>query len=161
MKLYLMRHGQAADIETDPEKGLSIEGRAAIQQLANKLAEQGVTYQQAFHSEKARARQTAEIMTTIISPEVTPECITNLKPNDDPEKLLADIKSTYVADGRKPGHQFHPRHDRMPHEEWLKMATWVGHPPLIHSLIHRLNCEPVSLAIRYPFDNNIRGQFLL
>jgi phosphohistidine phosphatase len=86
-----MRHGQAADIETDPEQGLSSEGKAAIEQLAHRLVKQDITFKHAFHSEKARARQTAEIMTSILSPDVTPDCRAGLKPNDDPEILLSDI----------------------------------------------------------------------
>ena len=35
MKLYLMRHGQAASFEVDPKQGLSNEGKAAIEQLAH------------------------------------------------------------------------------------------------------------------------------
>ena len=93
MKLYIMRHGQAADVETDPEKGLSSEGKVAIEQLGHKLAEQNITFKQVFHSEKARARQTAEIMTSILSPDVTPACKAGLKPNDDPNKLLSDINN--------------------------------------------------------------------
>jgi phosphohistidine phosphatase len=91
MKLYLMRHGQAASIEADPQQGLSNEGKAGIEQLAHRLSRQGVTFKQVFHSEKARAQQTAEIMTNILSPDVAPTSRTNLKPNDDPEKLLPDI----------------------------------------------------------------------
>jgi phosphohistidine phosphatase len=86
-----MRHGQAASFETDPEQGLSSEGKAAIEQLARKLLKQDVTFKQIFHSEKARARQTAEIMASILVPEIIPSSRENLKPNDDPEKLLADI----------------------------------------------------------------------
>ena len=93
MKLYLMRHGQAASIEVDREQGLSSEGRAAIEQLAHKLAKQNITFKQILHSEKARARQTAEIMTKILSPHITPTCRAGLKPNDDPEKLLPDINT--------------------------------------------------------------------
>ncbi len=93
MKLYLMRHGQAADVETDPEKGLSIDGNVAIEQLAHRLTEQSITFKQVFHSEKARARQTAEIMANTLSPDVVPSCKTGLKPNDDPSKLLTDINS--------------------------------------------------------------------
>ena len=93
MKLYLMRHGQAADIVTDPEKGLSREGKVAIEHLARKLAEQNITFKQVFHSEKARARQTAEIMTNILAANISPVCKAGLKPNDDPEKQLADINT--------------------------------------------------------------------
>ena len=93
MKLYLMRHGQAASFEVDPEQGLSNEGKAAIEQLAHKLAKQNITFKQVFHSEKARARQTAEIMASILAPDVFPSSRENLKPNDDPELLLADINT--------------------------------------------------------------------
>ena len=93
MKLFLMRHGQAADIEVDPEQGLSAEGKAAIEQLAHRLAEQNITFKQVFYSEKARARQTAEIMAGVLAPDVIPTCKAGLKPNDDPEKLLADINA--------------------------------------------------------------------
>ena len=93
MNLYLMRHGQAASIEDDPERGLSSNGKASIEQLAHKLAQQDVTFKQVFHSEKARARQTAEIMANILAPDATPAYKANLKPNDDPEKLLADINA--------------------------------------------------------------------
>ena len=96
MKLYLMRHGQAAGIEADPQQGLSNEGKAGIEQLAHRLTNQNVSFKQVFHSEKARARQTAEIMTSILSPDITPTSRTNLKPNDDPKKLLPDIDTWQI-----------------------------------------------------------------
>ena len=93
MKLYLMRHGQAASPQVDPQQGLSEEGRAGIEQLANRLAGQGIHFSQVFHSDKARARQTAEIMTRVLSPNVVPQMRSGLKPNDDPREVLADIES--------------------------------------------------------------------
>lgn len=93
MKLYLMRHGQAASVEIDPEKGLSDKGKAEIEQLAHKLAKQDITFKQVFHSEKKRARQTAEIMTKILAPDIIPVCRDNLRPNDVPELLLPTINS--------------------------------------------------------------------
>ena len=93
MKLYLMRHGQAASIEVDPEQGLSSIGKTGIEQLAHKLAQQGVTFKQVFHSEKARAQQTAEIMANILAPDATPTIKTNLKPNDNPVLLLPEINA--------------------------------------------------------------------
>lgn len=93
MKLYLMRHGQAASPQVDPQQGLSEEGRAGIAQLAERLAGQGIRFSQVFHSDKARARQTAEIMTSVLSPNVVPQMRSGLKPNDDPRDLLVDIES--------------------------------------------------------------------
>ena len=93
MKLYLMRHGQAASKEIDPEQGLTINGKRAIEQLAIKLAQQGMSFDQAFHSGKARAQQTAEIMTRIIAPHASLTYRENLKPDDGPEELLSDINT--------------------------------------------------------------------
>lgn len=93
MKLYLMRHGQAASPQVDPQQGLTPEGRIAIEQLAQALVIQGMQFTQVFHSEKARARQTAEIMTRLIAPTVSPQQRAGLKPNDDPRLLLAEIEN--------------------------------------------------------------------
>lgn len=88
-----MRHGQAASPQVDPQQGLSDAGRSEIEQLANRLAGQGIRFSQAFHSDKARAQQTAEIMTSVLSPHVVPQMRSGLKPNDDPRGILADIQS--------------------------------------------------------------------
>lgn len=92
MKLYLMRHGQASSPNLDPRQGLSLAGTAEIEQLAQRLKHQAVCFSQVLHSEKDRARQTAEIMTAITSPEVTSRQRKGLKPNDDPRPLLAEIE---------------------------------------------------------------------
>lgn len=104
MKLYLMRHGEAASKEDDPKQGLSNNGKHAIEKLAHKLShqahqskEQKINVEQVFHSEKARAQQTAEIMASILAPGVTPHCRGNLKPNDNPEEILSDIE-TWATD---------------------------------------------------------------
>lgn len=91
MKLYLMRHGQAASPQIDPQQGLSAEGRAEVELLANRLAGQGIQFSQVLHSDKARAQQTAEIMANILAPGITPQMRTGLKPNDDPRPLIAEI----------------------------------------------------------------------
>lgn len=92
MKLYLMRHGQAASPRQDPQQGLTEQGRADIEQLAQRLAAQGIQFAQVLHSDKARALQTAQIMARIIAPGLIPLQRSGLKPNDDPELLLADIE---------------------------------------------------------------------
>jgi phosphohistidine phosphatase len=91
MKLYLMRHGQAAMKVMDPEQGLTQEGAADIKRLAQQLKQQGIRFQQVIHSEKTRSRQTAEIMAAEIAPEVTLALHDNIKPNDDPQALLAEM----------------------------------------------------------------------
>lgn len=91
MYLYLMRHGQAANKSVDPEQGLSAEGADAIEHLAGQLAEKDIHIQQAWHSGKKRARQTAEIITRICAPNVSPKLHNHIKPNDDPYVVLAEL----------------------------------------------------------------------
>ena len=91
MKLYLMRHGQAASPDIDPQRGLTAEGRVEIQQLAQRLAEKGITFEQVLHSDKARAQQSAEIMAAVLAPGVTPQMRRGLKPNDDPADFIPEI----------------------------------------------------------------------
>lgn len=91
MKLYLMRHGQAESPQIDPLQGLTSAGREAVKHIAQQCVSRGACFEQAFHSEKERARQTAEIMTGIIAPAVVPQLLTGLKPNDDPHLLLSEV----------------------------------------------------------------------
>jgi len=132
MKLYLMRHGEAASKTVDPKQGLTHNGKLAIEQLANKLvqtysqqpAEQRINIEQVFHSEKTRAQQTAEIMTKIIAPNVTPLLRENLKPNDNPELLLPEI------------------------DTWTQETLITSHLPFIPGLLNLLtkNHQPVSFT---------------
>ena len=129
MKLYLMRHGEAAFKEDDPTQGLTREGKRAIEQLAKKLAqksardptEQKISIEQVFHSEKARAQQTAVIMASIIAPGITPLYGENLKPNDDPRNLLPDI------------------------ETWTQDTLVTSHLPFIPNLLRLLTTEGQSI----------------
>ena len=85
-----MRHGEALSPEKDPQRGLTDNGKNKIKQLANHLQAK-MTFQQAFHSNKKRAQQTAEIMTKIISPDANIEFHENITPNDDPRLILSEI----------------------------------------------------------------------
>lgn len=122
MKLYLMRHGQAASPQVDPQQGLSEEGRREIEQLAKRLAGQGIRFGQAFHSDKVRAQQTAQIMVSTISPNVVPQMRSGLKPNDDPHLLLADIES------------------------WQKDTLIASHLPFVPGLLAELIKQPQGMG---------------
>lgn len=111
MKLYLMRHGQAAMKVMDPAQGLTQEGAADIKRLAQQLKKQGVRFQQVLHSEKTRARQTAEIMAAEIAPEATLALHDSIKPNDDPHILLAEL------------------------DEWQDDTLVVSHLPFVPTLL--------------------------
>jgi len=101
MKLYLIRHGQAAEACTDPARGLTHEGKADIKRIAHELAQKELHIEQIFHSSKTRAQQTAEIVASIISPEIALQLHEHLKPTDDPKMLVPEIngwqKDTLIA----------------------------------------------------------------
>ena len=118
-----MRHGQADSPQVDPQQGLSDEGRVGIEQLAQRLAGQGVQFGQVFHSEKARARQTAEIMAAILAHKVTPQMRSGLKPNDDPHLLLPEI------------------------ERWQQDTLITSHLPFVPTLLAELTGQPQGMGL--------------
>lgn len=91
MKLYLMRHGEALSPQKDPERGLTDNGKEKIELVATHLLNKGVSFNQIIHSKKKRARETAEIMTRILSAEVTPAEHSHIAPNDDPSLIISEI----------------------------------------------------------------------
>lgn len=114
MRIYLMRHGQAADISIDPEQGLTEDGRMDIERIARDLVKKSIQIQHIYSSKKKRAQQTASIVSNIISPEITPESIDNLKPGDDPANILNSIN------------------------RWSEDTLVVSHLPFLPALINHL-----------------------
>jgi len=86
-----MRHGEALSPDKDPERGLTDNGKLKIEQVALHLYQNSISFKQAFHSKKKRARQTAEIMIHNISPDVTPTLHQCISPNDDPALIIKEI----------------------------------------------------------------------
>src|SRR6266516_6984562 len=63
MQIYLVQHGESKPEEIDPERSLTESGAHAIQKVANFLRTSGgVQVDAIWHSGKARARQTAELL---------------------------------------------------------------------------------------------------
>ena len=92
MKLYLVRHGKAEDIaDNSGERPLSARGMADIEAQAKLLDNAGVRVANVFHSGKLRARQTAEILSTLIAPEVMPAVLDNITPMDATSHLAREI----------------------------------------------------------------------
>ena len=93
MKLYLMRHGDALSSQQDPERGLSERGKDNIVKIAKHVQQQKITFEHIYHSEKKRAKQTAEIMAEIISPEIKINVLQDITPTDDPILVFDEINS--------------------------------------------------------------------
>jgi len=94
MALFLVQHGKSLSKDVDPEQGLSREGILETERIAEMAKEHGVHIQRINHSEKTRARQTAEIVASTLQPEDGVHEVIGLKPMDDVETIAAVLDST-------------------------------------------------------------------
>lgn len=83
MALYLVQHGKSLPKDQDPDQGLSEEGKAETEMIAQTARDKGITVSQIRHSVKTRARQTAEILARSLSPNQGVQEISGIKPMDD------------------------------------------------------------------------------
>lgn len=86
-----MRHGEAAQTSQNSEQVLTLNGRTGIENLAKRLNGKNLQLAQVFHSGKARAQQTADIICSALCPGVTPRILDNIKPDDNPAAILPEI----------------------------------------------------------------------
>jgi len=83
MALYLVQHGKSLPKDVDPDQGLSQEGKSEVARITDVAKGYAVKVSQIVHSEKTRARQTADIMAAELKPEKGVHERTGLKPLDD------------------------------------------------------------------------------
>ena len=88
MELYLTQHGRATPKEEDPDRPLSPEGREETERVARVAAAAGLRVDAIWHSGKARARQTADILAAALEPEGGVRRRQWLGPLDDPRKAV-------------------------------------------------------------------------
>ena len=87
-----MRHGEAKSAEVDAERGLTDAGIDRVRRIAKRgVDELGVKPARIFHSDKARARQTAEIWAEALG--VPHEEADGLSPNDDPTRWATRLET--------------------------------------------------------------------
>ena len=84
MHLYLVRHGEAKSEKDDPKRGLTDQGIQEVRKMAAHADSIGLRVAEIFHSPKARARQTAQVMAEQLKPEKGIDQSDNLLPMDDP-----------------------------------------------------------------------------
>jgi len=105
MHLYLVQHGAAkTDIE-DPQRSLADEGRRTVEAVAEHLSRMSVKVSRIEHSDKLRARQTAEILAARLRPAKGVTQMAGLAPNDDVElsyKRLDEETDTVMIVGHLP-----------------------------------------------------------
>jgi phosphohistidine phosphatase len=91
MALYLIQHGKSLPKDQDPDQGLSAEGIAETERIANLAKDYGVGVSQIRHSVKTRARQTAEIFAKALNPKHGIQEVSGIKPLDDVAEIAAGI----------------------------------------------------------------------
>ena len=99
MRIYLMQHGEAVGEDIDVSRPLSEKGNADVLKTANFLKKAGIKINIIWYSTKLRAKQTAQIMADVISPEDGILEKPGLAPNDPAaiikEEILAE-KQEYL-----------------------------------------------------------------
>ena len=83
MSLYLVQHAKSLAKDKDPKKGLSQEGIAETERIAQVAKGYAVGVSRIIHSGKTRARQTAEIFGAALKPPVGIHEGSGLNPLDD------------------------------------------------------------------------------
>jgi phosphohistidine phosphatase len=91
MALYLVQHGKSLPKEIDPEQGLSEEGIAEVERIAQVAKGYNVQVRQIRHSTKERARQTAAIFQTALGLHEPTQVMEGLEPLDDVKAIAAKI----------------------------------------------------------------------
>ncbi len=83
MPLFLVQHGKSLPKDKDLEQGLSDEGIAEVNHIAEVAGGYGIKVAAIKHSSKKRTLQTADIMASVLKPEKGIMEIPGLKPLDD------------------------------------------------------------------------------
>jgi phosphohistidine phosphatase len=117
MRLYLVRHGKAEQGGDDWERPLAPRGRRDVSRLAAWLREAGCRVDRVVHSGRARARETAEILSAAIGPKgKVEELRQGLQPEDATDVLA------WAAGG------------------WDDDVMAVGHEPFMGRMVAQLLC---------------------
>jgi phosphohistidine phosphatase len=66
MRVYLVQHGEARSEEEDPQRRLTDKGIADVQKVANFLRPLNLAVDVVWHSGKARAQQTGELLAAAV-----------------------------------------------------------------------------------------------
>lgn len=92
MRVYLARHGEAAQGENDSERPLTSRGRKELELLAHFLLPCKLQVDYFFHSDKLRAKQTAELLSKAIYCARGVEERSGLAPSDLVGPIASEIK---------------------------------------------------------------------
>ncbi len=123
MTIYLVQHGAAKTEAEDSQRSLTDEGRKTVERVGEHLAKCGVTLDRIEHSDKLRARQTAEILAAKLHPAQGTVRVPGLAPNDDVEPTCVHLNQETAT------------------------VMLVGHLPHLSRLVSRLLGLPADQAL--------------
>ena len=91
MDFYLVRHGAA---KAEGERPLSDRGRKQVEEAARGAAAKRIQVSEILHSDKLRAKQTAEILARSLLPRRGIRESGGLSPEDDPSIAKAELEAS-------------------------------------------------------------------
>lgn len=97
MNIYLARHGESIPLGIDDERTLTNKGREDIKQLADFIFPLNMQVSHILHSQKYRAKETAELLLTGIPLTPPMEMRTELDPMASAEDMLDQINSWHES----------------------------------------------------------------
>lgn len=99
-KLYLVQHGKALSEDINPKRPLSEEGREDVERIANFLKGR-ISLDVIWHSEKLRAKETAQILAEYLLPKEGLKELKGLSPLDPveslPRKIIGERKNIMIV----------------------------------------------------------------
>lgn len=93
MQLYLVQHGAAKSEAEDPQRPLTAEGTKTVERMAEHLSALKLRIVRIEHSDKERARQTAEIIAAHLRPAEGTRQVTGMAPNDEVGPVLKRLQN--------------------------------------------------------------------
>jgi phosphohistidine phosphatase len=136
MHLYLVRHGDYVSPIKNTLKPLSNYGKSQISILADALKIKDIHVGEIRHSQKLRAKETAEILAQAIKSKRGAQEVRGLNPMDDISNMITELENT---------------------QEDLML---VGHNPFMEKLAYALTGESVAFGIAALVEiSNISGQW--
>ena len=94
MAIYLVQHGQAVSQENDPQRPLAAIGIKETSHIASVAEYYMVPVEQIIHSEKLRARQTAEIFANKLKPAHGLQQSPDMAPDSDIMPIVEKIRNS-------------------------------------------------------------------
>ena len=83
MALFLAQHGKSLPKDVDPDQGLSEQGISDVKRIATVAKGYGINVSGIHHSGKTRARTTAEIFASALTPKNGVQQVVGIAPMDD------------------------------------------------------------------------------